>query len=406
MDYLIVHQNCPGQFAHIAARLAALGNRVVFLTQAVAAPIVGVETVHYERHRNPQSTIHHYLTDLELGVLNGQAAYERCRALRASGFSPDLILGHAGWGEMLFLKDIWPRVPILSYLEFFYRQVGADVGFEDGPSDPDDPPRIRAKNAISLLSFESCDHVITPTEWQRSGFPDYVQRRMTVQHEGIDSVRASPDPQAVLKVGQENFVAGEETITFVARNLEPYRGFHILMRALPEVLRRRPKARVLIVGGDGLSYGARHPSGRSWKSVVLEEVGADLDHSRVHFLGQLPYESYLGVLKVSGVHVYLTYPFVLSWSCLEALSAGCLVIGSRTQPVEEVIRDQENGLLCDFSDVSGLADKLVSALADPGAHAQIRHQAREACVKTYDLHQVILPRYLKLLDDVMAGGVS
>lgn len=406
MNYLIVHQNCPGQFAHIAARLAALGHRVIFLTQAVAAPVAGVEIVLYERHRNPNGASHHYLTDLELGVLNGQAAYERCRVLRQSGFAPDVILGHAGWGEMLFLKDIWPQVPVLSYLEFFYRLVGADIGFENGPIEADDPPRIRAKNAISLLSFDSCDGAITPTQWQRSGFPDYVQRRMTVQHEGVDTARASPDARARLMVGDEAFLAGEEIITFVARNLEPYRGFHILMRTLPEVLRRRPRARVLIVGGDGLSYGAWHPSGRSWKSVVLDEVGADLDLSRVRFLDQLPYESYLGVLKVSAVHVYLTYPFVLSWSCLEALSAGCLVVGSRTQPVEEVILDGENGLLCDFGDVGGLADRIVEALAEPAAYAHLRRQARETCIERYDLERVTLPQYLKLLNDIRAGGAS
>jgi glycosyltransferase involved in cell wall biosynthesis len=406
MNYLLIHQNCPGQFAHVAARLAALGNRVVFLTQAVAAPVPGAEIVLYERHRNPHPGTHHYLTELELGVLNGQAAYERCRVLDHNGFVPDVILGHAGWGEMLFLKDIWPRAPILSYLEFFYRLVGADVGFENEPIDADAPPRIRAKNAISLLSFDSCDRAITPTEWQRSGFPDHIQRRMTVQHEGVDTNRASPDPQARLVVGNEMFSAGEEIITFVARNLEPYRGFHILMRTLPEVLRRRPSARVLIVGGDGLSYGASHPSGRSWKSVVLEEVGEDIDRSRVRFLDQIPYESYLGVLKVSAVHVYLTYPFVLSWSCLEALSAGCLVIGSRTQPVEEVIGDGENGILTDFGDTRGLADRLVNALANPAAFKAMRVRARETCIEKYDLERVTLPRYLELLNDIREGSAA
>ncbi|MEX6509133.1 glycosyltransferase family 4 protein [Jiella sp. M17.18] len=404
MNILFVHQNGPGQFAHLTAHLAARRDRVIFLTQNMVLPVAGVEVRIYARHRDPSHETHHYLTDLELGVLNGQAAYQACRGLKAEGFIPDIIVGHCGWGETLFLKDVWPQVPLLTYLEFFYRYRGADVGFDrDAVLTEDDAPRIRAKNAIPLLSFETADWGVTPTRWQKSGFPDYMQARMTVAHEGVDTDLAAPDPEGHLIAGDESYHAGQEIITYVARNLEPYRGFHVFMRALPEVLKRRPQARVLIVGDDGVSYGTRHPSGRSWKSVLLDEVGADLDLQRIRFLGPLPHRQYLGVLKVSAAHVYLSFPFVLSWSCLEALSSACLVVGSKTAPVEEVIADGGNGLLCDFDDVQGLADRLVDVLARPRAFTSIRRRARETCVSDYDIRRVTLPRYLSLLDLVRQG---
>ena len=401
MNILFVHQNGPGQFAHLAAHLAARGDRVVFLTQEMVLPVAGVEVRIYARHRDPSHDTHHYLTDLEFGVLNGQAVYQACRGLKSEGFTPDIIVGHCGGGETLFLKDVWPQVPLLTYFEFFYRYRGADVGFDrNAVLTEDDAPRIRAKNAIPLLSFETADWGFTPTRWQRSVFPDYMQARMTVAHEGIDTDRAAPDPDAHLIAGGESYHAGQEIITYVARNLEPYRGFHVFMRALPAVLKRRPQARVLIVGDDGVSYGTRHPSGRSWKSVLLDEVGADLDLTRIRFLGPLPHHQYLGVLKVSAVHAYLSYPFVLSWSCLEALSSACLLVGSTTAPVEEVVTDGENGLLFDFDDVDGLADRLVDALARPQAFAALRRRARETCLQRFDLRRIALPRNLKLLDDV------
>ncbi|RFC62170.1 glycosyltransferase [Fulvimarina endophytica] len=404
MNVLFVHQNAPAQFAHVALRLVAEGHRVVYLTQLLMKPLPGVDVRPYQRHRSPSPETHHYLTDLEFGVLNGQAVYEACRSLRAEGFDPDVIVGHCGWGETLFIKDVWPGTPVLSYFEFFYRYDGADVGFDrDAVVNADDPPRIRAKNAIPLLAFQTADWGVTPTLWQKSGFPAYMQERITVLHEGIDTARAAPDPDALLLAKGQRFNAGEEIITYVARNLEPYRGFHIFMRALPDVLRRRPNARVLIVGAEGVSYGTHHRSGRTWKQVMLDEVGAGLDLDRVHFLGHLPYEQYIGILKVSAVHVYLTFPFVLSWSCLEALSTGCLLLASDTQPVEEVITDGENGILCDFHDIEALTERLVDILANPDAYAALRRRARERCIESFDLETVSLPRYLRLIDEVRQG---
>jgi glycosyltransferase involved in cell wall biosynthesis len=194
--------------------------------------------------------------------------------------------------------------------------------------------------------------------------------------------------------------AGDEVITFVNRNLEPYRGYHVFMRALPEMLRCRPDAVALIVGADGVSYGAAAPHGKTWKQIFLDEVKDRLDTSRVFFLGRLAYADYLKVLQVSACHVYLTYPFVLGWSCIEALSAGCLVVGSRTRPVEEVIEHERNGLLVDFFDVAGLADTVVHCLARREHYAHLRAAARETAVQRYDLATICLPEQLRLIEKV------
>ncbi len=187
-------------------------------------------------------------------------------------------------------------------------------------------------------------------------------------------------------------------MTYSARDLEPYRGFHAFMRALPEVLERRPTAQVLIVGGDGVSYGRQSQQATSYREQLLAELDGRLDLRRVHFLGHLPYRQYLTVLQISTVHVYLTYPFVLSWSLLEAMAAGCLVVSSRTAPVEEVMRDGGNGFLVDFFDLDGLASRVVEVLSlEDSVAVKIKAAARQTVLDRYDLNTVCLPAYLALL---------
>ncbi|NCW25036.1 MAG: glycosyltransferase, partial [Betaproteobacteria bacterium] len=189
----------------------------------------------------------------------------------------------------------------------------------------------------------------------------------------------------------------------VNRNLEPYRGYHVFMRALPKILAARPRARALIVGGDGVSYGAKAPEGKTWKQIFLDEVKSSLDMQRVHFLGNLPYPVFTQLLQVSSCHVYLTYPFVLSWSCIEALSTGCLVVGSDTGPVREVIENEVNGLLVDFFDHESIANAVTLALSDPGSFRGIRKRARETAKENYDLRSVCLPKQLAIIDSILAG---
>lgn len=405
MNYLFVHQHFPGQYLHIAQHLASIpGNRVVFVSHDNINQLPGVERVTYQPFRAARKETHHYLHDLEGAVIYGQGLYQVALGLRNQGFRPDIMIGHNGWGETLFLKDVWPDVPLLAYFEFFYRAHGADIGFDPiSPPTLDDPPRLRIKNATNLIGLDVADWGQTPTRWQWQLYPSAARSKISVIHEGIDTVKVCPDPEAWLEVGGHRLTVADEVITYVARNLEPYRGFHIFMRALPEILRRRPKARVLIVGGDEISYGAPSPDGRSYRAVMMEEVGEQLDMDRVHFLGQLSYELYLNVLRVSSAHVYLTYPFVLSWSFLEAMAAGCAMIGSATPPVMEVLRDGDNGRLVDFFDTKGIADRVDEVIEDPVRTQAMRERARQTVVKNYDLRTVTLPRHLALIDDLIAG---
>jgi glycosyltransferase involved in cell wall biosynthesis len=396
LNWLFIHQNFPAQFVHAARHLAATGHRVVYITQPSKGSLQGVQKIEYTPIAPAPG--HPYLATLNAGVANGVAVAEVCKRLERQGFVPDLVIGHNGWGEILHVKDVWPSVPLLGYFEFFYRMTGSDVDFDpEFPAEPDLASRLRIRNAINLLGLEAADWGQTPTRWQRDQYPERFWNQLSIIHEGIDTTTVRPDPAARIWLkGGLSLSRDHEVITYSARNLEPYRGFHVFMRALPRVLRRRPDAHVLIVGGNDVSYGRRPPRARSWRQALLNELAGQLDLTRIHFLGRLPYQQYLAVLQLSSVHVYLTYPFVLSWSLLEAMAAGGLVISSRTPPVEEVIRDGENGLLVDFFDIDGLADRICRVLSRKG-HDRLRRAARNFVVNNYDLNSVCLPEYLRLL---------
>jgi len=295
-------------------------------------------------------------------------------------------------------------VPQLHFLEFHYAARGLDVGFdlEFAAGGWRDAARVTAKAGPSLLNLEAMAAGISPTRFQASTYPAWAQQRITVIHDGIDTRLAAPNPAAQLQLGPGGPLLrpGDPVISFVNRNLEPYRGYHRLMRALPEIQRRCPQAICVIVGSDGVSYGAAPPAGKTWKQVFYEEVASELDLQRVVFTGQLPYASYLALLQVSACHVYFTYPFVLGWSCLEAMSAGALVVGSATAPVQEVIRDGENGLLVDFFDQGALVDAVCDALQHPERHSSLREAARRTAAERFDLARVCLPQQMALLEQL------
>jgi glycosyltransferase involved in cell wall biosynthesis len=407
MKFLFVHQNFPGQYLHLVRELRDSGHSIVFLAQRRAREIPGIRILEYSP-LPPSMPAQSYLQDVEMGVMNGLAVARLCEGLKREGFTPDLVIGHTGWGEALFVKDVWPSVPLLGYFEFFYRTVGSDLDFDpEFPPSPDDPIRIRMRNAVNLLTLEAADWGQTPMQWQRDLYPAIYHSRISVIHEGIDTTQIRPDPAARLWLRSGvSLSPGDEVVTYSARNLEPYRGFHVFVRALPRVLQQRPNARVVIVGGDDVSYGRRAQQAVTWREQMLRELHGRIDLRRIHFVGWLPYEQYLAVLQVSAVHVYLTYPFVLSWSLLEAMSAGCLVIGSRTAPVEEVIDGSTNGYLVDFFDIEALAERICAALADPEATAAIRAKARQCVVEQYDLRAVCLPAHLALIKRLTGNSTT
>lgn len=403
MNIIFIHQNFPGQFRHLAGYVSGLADsRVVSISQVNADVICGVRNVSYRPQRSITKGIHPYLASTEAYVLNGQAVVRVLLSLRDQGFRPDVVIAHTGWGEALFIKDVYPNVPVIGFFEFFYRARGADVDFDpEFPLGLDGALRVRTRNSIHLLSLDAVDIGVTPTKWQRSVFPIEYQSKLRVIHEGVrtdlDTVPAGGGG-LVLPSGK---VLGSRdlVVTYVARNLEPYRGFHIFMRSLQPLLDQHKTLQVVIVGGDDVSYGARLPDGETYRQRALRENCIDLE--RVHFLGRVAYRKYLEVLSVSLVHVYLTVPFVLSWSMLEAMSMRCLVVASDTPPVREVIEDHKNGLLVDFFSPSAISELVNQVVDCPQAFELMRQEARNTILTRYSLEKG-LNEYRQLLSEVVS----
>ena len=402
MRILFIHQNFPGQFKFLAPALVARGHDVSAMTmQAVKdRNWNGVHLVPYAATKGTTPDVHPWVSDFETKTLRGEACFRTALTLKDQGYYPDLIIAHHGWGESLFLKEVWPQTKLAIYCEFFYRPEGADVGFdpEFPVTDAGEACRLRLKNLNNLLHFEVADAGISPTNWQASTFPLPFRDQITVIHDGIDTDAVAPRPDVSLRLNQSlGLSRDDEIVTFVNRNLEPYRGYHIFMRALPEILARRPKARILIVGGNEVSYGARSKDGRSWKEIFIEEVRSqisDADWGRVHFLGNIPYQYFIPLLQLSRVHVYLTYPFVLSWSLLEAMSVGCAIVASDTQPLREAIHHDRTGRLVNFFDSAALTSEVCGLLEDEGLRKRLGDEARRFAVEHYDLKTVCLPRQI------------
>lgn len=406
MKYLFVHQSFPGQYLHIVRHLVRQGgHEIVFISEDNANVIPGVRRVRYALPRGAAEQAHPGVRELDAGFMRADAVARAASTLKTLGFEPDIIIGHQGWGELLTLQDVYPDVPVLGYFEFYYHtDAGYDLNFDpEFPTNPQTIPLVRAKNCINLLALTNPGYGQTPTLFQKGAYPAWAQEKITVIREGVDLERCKPNPalfKKTISVRDVSIKPGQKLITYVSRDLEPYRGFHVFMRALPHVLAQEPNAQVVLVGSDGVSYGAKLLSG-CWREILVQELGSSLDLSRVHFVGKVEYEEFLTLLQRSDAHVYLTYPFVASWSLREAMAMGCAIVGSDTAPVREFLNDGETGLLVPFHDPKRIAQGIIRILQDKPLARRLRRGARAQaertlCLKTY------LAEYEALIAQIIA----
>ena len=411
MKFLFVHQNFPGQFLHIARHLVAMeAHEIVFITEANANLIQGVRKVPYMKPRPASAETHVAARELDAAVRRAEIVAHTANSLKQLGFTPDIIIGHQGWGEMLNLPDVFPGVPMVGYMEFYYQTDSADVVFDpEFPIDPADFPRVRAKNAVNHIALNLNGHGgVTPTKWHLSTYPDWARPRIDLLWEGVNLDVCCPDDKArhaALTIGDMTIRKNDKLVTYVSRDLEPYRGVHTMIRALPHLLRARKNLKVVMLGGDGVSYGVAAPNGGTWREIFLKEVADQIDPSRVAFPGRIDYTTYLALLRRSDAHVYLTYPFVASWSLREALAMGCAIVGSDTEPVREFITHGRNGLLTSFFDPRGLAEAVMRVMEDKKLDQRLRTGARRYAERTLAMADY-LRAFTQKIEKLTGGSLS
>jgi len=411
---LFIHQNFPGQYKNLAPLLAEQGHHVLALcdekfSDFAQAKYTGFKVLGYKSPHEPVPGTHLYLHDTTWAVRRGQAVARVLLQLKNQSWIPDVIYAHTGWGEAMFVKDVFPAVPLVGYFEYYYKAQNADLGFDpEFPADLNVVLRGRIKNAVNLLSMEACDYGITPTAWQASTYPAWFQPKLHVIHEGVDTNGLQPKRIDTLSLPGVDTIqlAVTPLITFVNRNLEPTRGFHIMMRALPHLQAALPQAHVIMVGGDNIGYGLPHESGKSYRDVLTAELGSTVNWAKVHFVGDLPYDQFVGLLQAATVHVYLTIPFVLSWSLLEAMALGKAIVASDTLPVQEVLEHETTGLLTPFLEPERLAATIDGLVKSSQLRETLGQAARQHVVAHFDLQQVCLPKHLHLLKFITCGGVA
>lgn len=386
MKILLVHSNFPAQLKVLAQTLGANPeNEVYYLTENPNGQIPGVKKIIYSPKRDVNADTHHYLHHAEWAVLRGQAAYEACAKIKKLGFVPDFIYGHASWGATLFLKDLFPSSPLGLNFEWYYRGIGgdSDFGIPEG-LDIDTRARVRMKNLLLSGDFAASDAAVCATNFQKSQFPRHYQPHITVCHEGVDTNFFKPlnNCNKSLNLPGVHTQGSSEIISYATRGMEPYRGFLQFMEAVSILQKSNPNLHTVIAGEDHSFYGSPPAHNKSWKRVALESFSLDL--SRIHFVGTLSTSAYLHLLQTTKAHTYLTYPFVLSWSLLEAMACETPLVCSSTPAVLEVVNEQ-NGLLADFFDAAYLAEQIRNLLANPEAYKDLQKSARKTIVENYEL---------------------
>ena len=406
MNILFVHQNYPGQYRQILEWLVAQrAHKIVFLTQRRDAPDTpGVSILRYGPHHKAAKDGYGLTRYFEDCMGAGYGAAVALQKLKEQGFNPDVVLGHIGWGELTFVKQVWPDAPVLGYWEYFFLAEGGSVGFDpEFPSSSDVPYIMHSRNAINYLNLATTDLGQSPTQWQMDTYPPEFHAASYVCHDGIRTDRLLPDPGASVQLGRlgRPVTRDDEIFTYMARNMEPTRGFHVFMRALPEILATRPDARALIIGGNEVSYGRSSDTQGGYRAEMEREIGDKVDWNRVHFLGRVPYENYKRVIQISRCHIYLTVPFVLSWSLLETMSMQATIVASDTAPVREVLRHGENALLVDFFSPEALAKQVVEVLARPADYAGLGVRARQDAVAKYDFLTTTLKVHIEKINTLV-----
>ncbi|MCR5880309.1 glycosyltransferase [Phenylobacterium sp. J367] len=386
---LFVHNNFPAQFRDLAGALRDAGVACYAIGAHTSKGVPGVMQTKYKLGRGSTPNLLPLAVRAEADMLRGRAAYRAGQALKEQGVEPDVIVGHPGWGETLFLDELWPDARQVAFAEFFYHGRGLDIGFDTEFGAPTEEAILlgKSKNATMALAYTDADVIVSPTEFQASTLPDVFRPRLRVFHEGVDVEAIRPGPAEPFELPDGRTIApGTPVITHINNAMEPMRGLHILARALPKLLAAVPEAHVIIIGQeDKRGYGGAAPDGLTWKEFIFRDV--PIDPERVHFLGRVPHAQMLAALRLSTAHVYYTYPFVLSWSLAEAMASGCYVIGSDTPPLRDAIQDGVHGRLLPFFDVSALSEAMIDACRDPGSKTGMRKAARATAEAMFDKRQ-------------------
>ena len=393
----------PGQYRELIQWLAAQGeHQIVFLTQRENAPnIDGVRNVIYKTHHKAKDDAYGLSKTWETAAGAGFAAAITLQEIVDAGFTPDIIIGHVGWGEMTFMKDVLPDTPQIGFFEYFYSTKGGPVGFDPAnPASEHSPFFMQGHNVIPNMNIQTVDVGHSPMEWQKNRFPKSFHDKIYVCHDGIRTDILGPDPDASIELGrlEKPLTRADEVVTYMARNLETTRGFHQLMRAIPHLQKLRPNARILIVGGNETSYGGANKHEGGLRGQMETEVGHLIDWDRLHFIGQVPYSEFQKIIQISRCHIYLTMPFVLSWSMLESMSMQATIVASDVLPVREVLTHGENGLLVDFFDAQAIAEQVAEVCANPDKFAHLGQAARQHVVKNYDFFSVCLPEHIRQIN--------
>ena len=409
MKLLFVHQNMPGQYREFIQWLGEEGeHEIVFLTQRKKPPqFNGVRTVIYASHHKADEKAYGLSKTWETAAGNGFGAAMALRKIVTEGFTPDIIIGHVGWGEMSFFREVLPDTPMIGFFEYYYSAHGGPVGFD--PSEPvsdHSPFLLVANNVVPLANINIVDLAHSPTQWQRDRFPTSFHNKMYVCHDGIRTDKLRPNKRAKVTLGRVGrpLTVKDEIVTFMARNLETTRGYHQFMRALPRIQKARPNARIMVIGGNDASYGKPTQHAGGLRGKMEAKVGHLLDWDRLHFLGQVPFESYQKIIQISSCHIYLTMPFVLSWSFLECMAMEATIVASDVAPVREAMEHGKTGLLVDFFDAEAIASQVVDVLENPRTFAHLGPAAREHVVKTYDFHSICLPEHIRQINALVTTG--